>query len=313
MEQIFSLLNVYLPVADVTVNLVALIAIGVSTGLLAGMFGLGGGLIIVPMLAFMGIDYPVAAASSTNQMTASSISGFMAYARRKRVDYKLGIIMLIGGVAGSIFGVKLFYRLYAIGMLDFVVAVCFVVVLGLIGTWTFADAAVLLYRKINKIETPRVRKIGWPKALYMPWRISFYSCHEDVSIISLVLVGFVGGVLVSIMGIGGSLIMIPIMVYILKVSDVFTAGTTHFQIIFTTILSTLLHAYSGQHLDIILSSILMVCTALGAQIGVKLSSGFHPDNFRILLALLVLVICVKVLYGAMSMPNEMFSIEVVSK
>jgi len=312
MEQIFSLLNVYLPIADVTVNLLAIVMVGIVTGLLAGMFGLGGGLIIVPVLTFLGIDYSIASASSTNQMTASSLSGYLAYARRKRVDYKLGLIMLLGGLIGSTMGIRLFHYLTDVGMLDFVVALCFAAVLGSIGLCTFVDAIIIMYCKLKHLDKPKIKRFNWAKKLKMPLRLTFSSCHEDVSIISLVFVGFIGGIFVSIMGIGGSLIMIPMMVYILSVSDAFTAGTTHFQIIFTSILSTLLHSYSCHHLDIVLSSILMVCTALGAQIGVRLTSEFHPDNFRILLALLVLMLCAKVLFGVMATPTDIFTLEMLS-
>jgi uncharacterized membrane protein YfcA len=313
MENILALLKVYLPIADVTVNLLAIIMIGMITGLLAGMFGLGGGLIIVPILTLLGIDYSVATASCTNQMTASSLSGYLAYARRNRVDYSLGLIMLIGGLVGSATGIKLFYHLTKIGLLDFVVSICFIVILGTIGICTFFDASRLMYYRIRKTEAPKVKKISLFPNIKIPFKFSFASCHEPVSVISLILVGFIGGILVSIMGIGGSLIIIPIMVYLLNISPAFTAGTTHFQIIFTTILSTLLHSYSGHHLDIILSSILMLFTALGAQLGVRLSAGFHPDNFRILLAFLMLGLCAKVLYGVMATPFDVFTIEIITR
>lgn len=312
MNNVFSLLNIYLPIADATINLLALATVGISTGLLAGMFGLGGGLIIVPILTFMGIDYSVAAASSTNQMTASSLSGYLAYARRKRVDYKLSLIMLIGGLLGSASGIALFHYLTKLGILGLVVSICFAVVLGAIGVCTFIDAFTIIYYKIRNIEKTRSKHTKGLRFLQMPLRLSFSSCREQVSIISLILVGFVGGILVSMMGIGGSLIMIPMMVYILGVSDAFTAGTTHFQIMFTTILSTFLHSYSGHHLDLVLSSILMIFTALGAQLGVRISSGFHPDNFRIILAFLVLALCAKVMYGMMADPVDIFTLELLS-
>lgn len=311
MNNILELFSIYLPIADVTVNMLILAALGIFTGVLAGMFGLGGGLIIVPVLTFMGIDYSVATASSTNQMTASSLSGYIAYARRNRVDYKLGLIMLIGGVFGSFCGTQLFHYLTKIGKLNFVVAACFALVLGVIGLSTLVDAIFLIYYKIIKVDRPKYKGMKLLSYLDIPFKITLSSCREQTSIISLIIVGFIGGILVSLLGIGGSLIMIPMMVYLLRVSDAFTAGTTHFQIIFTTILSTILHAYSGAYLDIVLSSILMLFTALGAQMGVKISSGFHPNNFRILLAVLVITLCAKVLFGLTATPKDMFVMEVV--
>lgn len=304
MEKLISLLNIYLPVADLTVNLTALVLIGVFTGLLSGTFGLGGGLIIVPALGFIGVDPAIAVASSTNQMTASSLSGFMAYAGRNRVDYKLAIVMLLGGIPGSLVGSILFEYFTNMGTIDFVISIGFLFVLGSIGIFTFIDAIKILAGKVSKKRPddsePRIK---------MPLHVQFPSCHASCSIFSPIIIGFIGGILISVMGIGGSLVTIPAMIYLLRVSEAFTAGTTNLQLIFTSILSTLLHSNSGTHMDIVLSTILMVCTSLGAQIGVRIASGIKPNNYRILLALLILALCAEVLFNLIITPSNLFVIE----
>ncbi len=307
MEEIFQ---IYLPIAEIKLDIVLLLAIGVFTGLLSGMFGLGGGLIVVPILMAVGVEPRVAVASATNQMTAASFSGYLAYARRGRVDYKLAAVMLAGGLPGAVTGVLLFRLLAEIGKLDVVVSLCFIVLLSSIGMLTLFDTISWLYYKMNGLPVPRTHhRFRWPIKIKLPLHIQFDSAHSTVSIFSPIMIGFVAGVLMAIMGIGGSLIMIPAMLYILHVSHAFTAGTSHLQIIFTTILATVLHAVTSNNLDIVLSSLLILGTAFGAQVGVKLGSSLHPEYFRLMLALVIFALCVVVIRGLLIQPDFVYTVE----
>ena len=305
----YDIINIYLPIAEVNLNIFLIIAIGVGVGILAGIFGIGGGLILVPILVAIGVPSQVAVATSTNQMTAASFSGFLAYARRKRVDYKLGLLMLVGGLAGATFGVMVFDALTDLGMIDIFISLSFLVLLGIIGFTTSRDALTLLYYKFKKLERPKPHPKKWFKNFSLPFKINFISTRQEMSVLSPILVGLVGGFLVAIMGIGGSLIMLPAMIYLLRVSEAFTAGTTHFQIIFTTILATVLHSVTSHNLDIVLSTILIIGTAFGVQIGARLGSKWNPDNYRLLFALIIFILCVRVACGLVVTPQSLYTVE----
>lgn len=301
--------NIYLPIAEINLNIFLIIAIGVGIGILAGIFGIGGGLILVPILIAIGVPSQVAVATSTNQMTAASFSGFLAYARRKRVDYKLGALMLIGGLSGATLGVIVFDILTDLGVIDTFISLSFLILLSIVGYTTSKDAIILLYYKLKKLERPKLQHKRWFNKISLPFKVNFISTRHEMSIFSPVIVGFIGGFLVAIMGIGGSLIMLPAMIYLLRISEAFTAGTTHFQIIFTTILATILHSVTSHNLDIVLSTILIVGTAFGVQIGARIGSKCHPENYRLLFALIIFLLCVKVAYGLVITPKSLYSVE----
>ncbi|MBS0236110.1 MAG: sulfite exporter TauE/SafE family protein [Proteobacteria bacterium] len=305
-----ELWQIYLPVAGIKLNVCILLTIGIFAGLLAGMFGLGGGLVVVPILMAIGIDPKVAVASATNQMTAASFSSYLAYARKGRVDYKLAVVMLTGGLPGAFIGILLFYFLAEIGKLDVVVSLCFIALLSIVGCVTMFDALLMAFSKIKRHPWTHNRRIfTLPSTLHLPIRLRFDSGANSISIFSPVLIGLVAGILMALMGIGGSLIMIPAMVYILNISHSYTAGTVHLQIIFTTILTTLLHALTSHNIDILLSSILILGTAFGAQIGAKLASKIHPEYFQIIMALIIFGICVMIMRGLLEEPAMLYTVE----
>lgn len=309
----YQLSQIYLPIAEVNINIFLLIAIGIAVGVLAGIFGLGGGLILVPILVAIGVPSQVAVATSTNQMTASAFSGFLAYARRKRVDYKLGVLMLAGGVIGSVLGVITFEYFTELGIIDIVISLCFLVILSIVCFTTTKDAIILLYRRFNKLNhTKRYHKKLFSK-FSLPCQINFISTRQPISVFSPLMIGLVGGFLVALMGIGGSLVMLPAMIYFLGVSEAFTAGTNHLQIIFTTIIATILHSVTDHNLDLILSTVLIIGTSFGVQIGVRMGAKFRPDNYRLLFAMIILVLCINVVYGLVSTPKSLYSVETIGR
>lgn len=311
--EVYKVLNwfqIYLPIAEVNINVLILVVLGISIGMLAGIFGLGGGVFIVPILIAIGIPSEVAVAISTNQMTASSFSGYLAYSRRGRVDYKLGSLMLVGGVFGTILGVKIFDYLRIIGYIDIFISIGFFILLATIGATTAKDALTLIYyRYYKKMEPPKEHHSIWLKKIVLPMQMEFISARRKISAFSPVIVGFVGGALVAMIGIGGSLVMLPAMLYILRISEAFTAGTSHFQITFTTILATILHSVASHNLDIVVSTILIIGAAFGVQIGARIGSKFHPENYRIFLALMLFMLCLRVGYGLFSTPDSIYIVE----
>ena len=305
-----ELFQIYLPIADYSVSVATLILIGLFIGFLAGMFGLGGGLIGVPILISIGIDPQVAVASSANQMTAASCSSFLGYARRHRVDYRLGSLMLIGGMSGAIIGVFLLDWLSEIGQLDITVSGCFLFILG-INTLLTGREGIHIYKKSKDIDYKRPARPLWIKKLSLPLHRAFISSHKEISVFSPVIIGLIGGILVSLLGIGGTLVIVPTMLYLLRVSASYTAGTTHFQLIFTTIVATIMHSVTNHSIDIILSSILIIGTVFGAQIGVRFGTTCGPERFKVLLSGMILIMCIHIAYGLLVTPASLYAIELV--
>lgn len=308
-----QLFQVYLPIAEIKLSVFFLIAIGLFGGLLSGMFGLGGSLVILPVLISVGVDPRVSIASAANQITAATFSGYLAHSRRERVDYKLAFMMLLGGIPGSIVGVTLFKILANWGKLDLVISICFITLLATVGTFTFFDAISILYRKFFK-TSQEVKQVSEPENWYitkLPLRLSFTSARHKISAILPVVVGFSSGLLMAMMGIGGGLISIPCMIYFMKISPAFTTGTSNLQIVFTTIIATFLHAMSSHNIDIILSGILMLGTAFGAQIGAKLGHKMHPEYFRLVLVLVIFGLSILVVRNLVAMPEHMYEVEIL--
>ena len=300
--------NVYLPIAQVPVNVLYLTLISLMVGIISGVFGLGGGIIMLPILTFLGVPTRVSVASIANLITASSFSGYLAYARKKRIDYVLGMLLLAGGVIGVFAGVMLFNYLSYLGKIDMAISIIFIIILSAVSIVTGIDSLFIITHKLSKREIRKHRgfKVSF---LSLPYKITFSSCRGEMSVFSPIILGVFGGILISLTGIGGSLIIVPAMIYILRVSDTFTAGTTHFQLIFTSIIATILHGLSSNSLDIVLSAILILGNVFGVQIGVRFASKFQPDYYRIILSIVVMGLCLKVAHNLFSMPKELYVIE----
>lgn len=300
--------EIYLPVAEINANIMMLLFVGLVTGIIAGLFGLGGGLIVIPYLLLSGVPVPVAIATGTNQMTAGTISAFITYARHNRVDYKLALTMLIGSIAGSFLGMQIFNFLSARGEADTVVPMIFLGIL-IVFTYTTAKDAILILLKKHDSRKQKPLKF----LCSLPFQARFMSCESTHSIFTPMFIGVIGGIMVSIVGIGGGFIMVPSMLYLLQCKEKYISGTTIFQVVFTSILSTILHSLTQRHIDIILAVILIFGTVFGAQIGSRIGTRIHPERYRILLAGVILAICIKFAYGIFISSDNAYQIIQITK
>ena len=297
----------YLPIAEVSVNILILFGMGGMVGILSGMFGVGGGFLMTPLLIFYGIPPIVAVATEANQIVASSISGAYAHWRRAAVDIKMGTILLIGGVIGSLFGIRLFVLLKNLGQIDLIISLSYVILLGIIGTLTFVEGirSMIIPNELRTIKK-RNRDRLWIYSL--PLRTKFKKSGLYISIIPPLVIGFFVGILASIMGIGGGFIMVPAMIYLLRMPTNVVIGTSLYQIIFVTSLVTILHAYENQTVDIMLALILMSGGVVGAQIGAALGHRLKAEQLRFMLGILILAVCIKILTSLVIEPQDLLTI-----
>ncbi|MFP4327658.1 MAG: sulfite exporter TauE/SafE family protein [Paracoccaceae bacterium] len=301
-------MQIYLPIAEVSVNAFLLLGLGGLVGVLSGMFGVGGGFLMTPLLFFIGIPPAVAVATEANQIVASSFSGVLAHLRRKTVDLRMGTVLLVGGLVGAGLGVWVFNILKAQGNVDLLVRLCYVVFLGVIGALMFVESlrAITRARKAGGAPARKRRQRGWIHAL--PFKMRFRTSGLYISVIPPVLVGVAVGVLAAIMGVGGGFIMVPAMIYMLGMPTKVVVGTSLFQIIFVTAFTTLLHATTNYTVDMVLAVLLLVGGVIGAQIGAQIGTRLKAEQLRILLAIMVLAVCGKLAFDLLVQPSELFSI-----
>ncbi len=299
-------MQIYLPIAEVSVNAFLLLGLGGLVGVLSGMFGVGGGFLITPLLFFVGIPPAVAVATSSNQIVAASISAVLAHLRRRTVDLKMGTVLLIGGLAGAALGVQVFNALKAIGQVDLLVQLCYVVFLGTVGTLMLIESLRALRRSRRPGALPKRKKHGLVHAL--PFKMRFRTSGLYISVIPPVLVGVLVGVLAAIMGVGGGFIMVPAMIYILGMPTKVVVGTSLFQIIFVTGFTTLLHATTNYTVDIVLAVLLLLGGVIGAQFGTRIGARLKAEQLRILLSLMVIVVCGKLALDLLIEPSELYSV-----
>lgn len=298
-------MQIYLPIAEVSVNAFLLLGLGGMVGVLSGMFGVGGGFLMTPLLFFIGIPPAVAVATEANQIVASSFSGVLAHLRRKTVDLKMGTVLLIGGLIGAALGVMVFNYLKSLGQVDLLVRLCYVVFLGVIGFLMFVESLRAI-RNIRRGAPPKRRRHGWVHKL--PFKMRFRTSGLYISAIPPLLVGVSVGVLAAIMGVGGGFIMVPAMIYILGMPTKVVVGTSLFQIIFVTGFTTMLHAMTNYTVDIVLAVLLLVGGVIGAQIGTRIGTRIPAEQLRILLAMMVLAVCGKLAMDLLIMPRELYSV-----
>ena len=302
-------MQIYLPIAEVSVNAFLLLGQGGIVGILSGMFGVGGGFLMTPLLFFIGIPPAVAVATEANQIVASSFSGVLAHFRRRTVDIKMGVVLQIGGLIGAALGVLVFNYLKAIGQVDLLVKLCYVVFLGVVGGLMFIESlnAIRKSKKAGGVVTAR-RQRSWVHAL--PFKMRFRTSGLYISVIPPILVGICVGILAAIMGVGGGFIMVPAMIYILGMPTKVVIGTSLFQIIMVTGFTTMLHATTNYTVDIVLAVLLLVGGVIGAQIGTRIGVYMKAEQLRILLALMVLLVCGKLAMDLLLTPSELFSLGV---
>ena len=299
-------MQVYLPIAEISVNIFAILALGGLTGVLAGMFGVGGGFILTPLLIFIGISPAVAVATSANQIIASSLSGFLAQARRGNVDFPMGNILLAGGMAGSTLGVVLFRWLKANGDIDLIISLAYVVFLTLVGGMMASESVRAFLHKRKVIAAPHA-PLQWRARL--PWQREFARSNIRVSLLLPLAVGACVGLMVSFMGVGGGFFLVPAMIYLLGMPASVVIGTSLYQIIFITSYVTLLQAITTQTVDIVLALLLLSASVVGVHAGAKLGARLPASRLRGLLAGLVLLMALKLAMGLFIPPENLFTVE----
>lgn len=300
-------MQIYLPIAELSVNIFLLLGLGGIVGFLSGLFGVGGGFLMTPLLFFIGIPPTVAVASEANQIVASSVSGVLAHWRKSGVDFKMGVVLLVGGLLGSTMGVWLFTFLKGLGQIDLVISLCYVIFLGIIGLLMLMESvkASIREKRQGKVRK-KLHKHLWVHDL--PFKMRFRRSKLYISALVPLSVGFFVGVLAAIMGVGGGFIMVPAMIYLIGMPTSVVVGTSLFQIIFVTANVTFLQAVNNQTVDIVLALLLLLGGVIGAQFGTRMSTKLKGEHFRSLLAIMVLTVCVKLLYDLFSTPIDIYSI-----
>ena len=299
---------IYLPIAELSVNIFVILGMGAAVGFLSGMFGVGGGFLITPLLIFYNIPPVVAVATGANQVVASSISGAITHFRRGTLDVKLGSVLLIGGLAGATVGIWIFSLLRRLGQLDLFISLMYVVFLGTVGSLMLAESLNAM-RRTARNEAPMPRKPrhhNWVHRL--PLKMRFKKSKIYLSVIPIIALGFGIGILTSVMGVGGGFIMVPAMIYLLRIPTNVVVGTSLFQIIFVTAYTTIVQAATNYSVDIVLAFILMVAGVIGAQYGVRVGQRLRGEQLRALLGLLVLAVGIRLAVALVVTPSDIYSI-----
>lgn len=299
---------IYLPIGEISVNAFYILIIGGGIGFLSGVFGVGGGFLMTPLLIFMGIPPAVSVATSANQIVASSVSGVLAHWRRNNVDFKMGVVLLIGGFAGSTLGVGLFRLLEELGQLDLIIHLGYVVLLGTIGGLMLIESTGTLLR--SRRSSPRRRKMHTHTFLHgLPFKTRFRRSRLYISMLLPLGIGAATGVLTAILGIGGGFVIVPAMVYVLGMPTNVVVGTSLFQIIFVTANVTFLQSVTTQSVDVVLAFLLLVGAVVGAQYGARIGARLKGEQLRALLAIIILGVCVRMGYEMIATPADLFSVK----
>ena len=302
-------MQIYLPIAEMSVNAFLLLGMGGGIGFLSGLFGVGGGFLMTPLLIFIGIPPAVAVGTEANQIVAASVSGVLAHWRRGNVDFKMGLVLLLGGFAGSTLGVMLFSFLRGLGQIDLVISLSYVIFLGIIGTlMLYESAKTMRRRKTSPGQRRKLHQHTWVHGL--PLKMRFRRSKLYISALLPFTVGFLVGVLAAIMGVGGGFVMVPAMIYLLGMPTNVVIGTSLFQIIFVTANVTFLQSYANQTVDVVLALMLVTGAVIGAQFGARAGAKLQGEELRGLLALMVLAVCGKLFFDLLVTPDDLYSIGV---
>lgn len=304
-------MQVYLPIAELSINVFLLLGIGALVGVLSGMFGVGGGFLMTPALIFSGIPPAVAVSTGANQIVASSVAGALAHWRRRAVDVRMGLVVLSGGIVGALIGVFLFKYLRALGLIDLVISLAYVFFLGGVGLLMLYESARTIWRARRGVTAPAksAGKHSWIHGL--PVKMRFKQSRLYVSAIPPFVLGIVMGLLASIMGVGGGFFLIPAMIYILRIPTNIVIGTSLFQIIFVMAFTTVLQAVTNQTVDIVLALFLIIGGVVGAQLGAMLGQRIKGEWLRLLLAGIVVAVALFLARGLALPPKDPYSIEIV--
>ena len=302
-------MHLYLPIAELSANALHLILLGGVAGLLSGLFGIGGGFILTPMLIFIGIPPAISVATSTNMIVASSFSGFLTHLKHKRVDIEMGNYLVAGGLLGVLVGVWLFARLQRVGQIDLMITLLYICLLMAISMLMLREARQLIKARIAGQEHAPLHAMMLPQwVVRLPWQTTFKRSQVTHSAFLPIAIGMLSGLLVGLLGIGGGFIMLPMMLYILRMPINITIGTSLFQIIFITAAATLLHALTTHAVDIVLAGLLLIGSVVGAQYGARLSHHIPNYLLRLLMASLLFIVAARLAYGLFITPHEIFTL-----
>jgi uncharacterized membrane protein YfcA len=302
--------DIYLPIAGLSVNALVIVALGGVVGLLTGMVGVGGGFLTTPILIFYGIPPAVAVASATTQITGTSVSGVLAHRRRKGVDYRMGGVIIAGGLAGALAGGVIFRLLQDAGQIDTAIGILYVVLLGTIGVLMARESATAL-DILKPKEGKKAPRRHNPLIASLPFRWRFYQSGLYISPLAPLLLGFGAGILTVLLGVGGGFIVVPAMIYILGMSAQVVVGTSLLQILCVTAATTLVHATSTKSVDIVLAGLLLLGSVIGAQFGVRLAQKAKPELLRMFLAIIILAVAVRMAIGLAWQPDEIYTVQVL--
>ena len=301
-------MDVYLPIANLSVNGLVIVGLGGLMGILSGMFGVGGGFLTTPLLIFYGIPPTVAAASAASQVTGASISGVFAHTRRGGVDYLMGGVMVVGGVFGTLVGAVLFRVLQELGQIDTVINILYVIMLGAIGGMMGNESFQSLRAMRSGKRLPARKRRHHPLVANLPWRWRFYRSGLYISPLAPLLLGFLTGILTMLLGVGGGFILVPAMLYVLGMSASVVVGTSLFEILFVTMLATMMHSLTTKAVDIVLALLLLIGSVSGAQIGAQFAQKFRPEYLRLILAVIVILVALRLAIGLGYRPDEIFTV-----
>ena len=302
-------MDLYLPIANLSVNALVIIALGGVVGLLSGMFGVGGGFLTTPLLIFYGIPPTVAAASAASQVTGASVSGVFTHMARGTVDFRMGGVLIAGGVMGAGLGVLIFRLLQAIGQIDTVIGILYVLMLGGIGSLMAKESIQALIALKTGRRIPARKRRHHPLVAAMPMRWRFYRSGLYISPLAPLLLGMATGILTMLLGVGGGFILVPAMLYLLGMTTQSVVGTSLFQILFVTMATTMMHAMTTHAVDLVLALLLLIGSVTGAQVGTRLSMTIRPEYLRILLATIVLLVAARMALGLGFRPDEIYTVE----
>ena len=301
-------MDVYLPIANLSVNGLVIVALGALTGILSGLFGVGGGFLTTPLLIFYGIPPTVAAASAATQVTGASVSGVLAHNRRGGVDYRMGGVLVVGGIFGALIGAALFSFFQSIGQIDVVINILYVFMLGSIGALMMREALAALNIRQSKGLKRAAKRRHHPLVAALPYRWRFYRSGLYISPLAPLILGTGVGILTMLMGVGGGFMLVPAMLYIPGMSGKVVVGTSLFNILFVTMASTMTHALTTKAVDLVLAAPLLVGSVLGAQFGTRIALKLKPDWLRLALATIVLLVALRMLFGLSIQPDEVYSV-----
>jgi uncharacterized membrane protein YfcA len=302
-------MQVYLPIAEMSVNALVILALGGLVGFLSGLFGVGGGFLMTPLLIFVGVPPAVAVGTQSNQLVGASVTGVIGHWRRGNVDFRMGVVLLLGGLIGSVVGVWLFRILRRAGHIDLVISLLYVILLGVVGGLMLAESVHALLRQRRKTAVRRkLHQHIWLHGL--PLKMRFHKSRLYISAVVPLTIGVLGGMAVAILGVGGGFFMVPAMIYLLGMPTAVVPGTSLFQIVFTTAAVTILQAMTNHTVDAMLALLLLIGGVIGAQFGTRFGAGLRGEQMRALLALLVVTVCIKLFVDLVIQPDDVYSIVV---